>query len=90
MKDFDLDRTLIENYGSFARSFTKIRAADIKAALDDKLAASCYWPDPLISINPYFGRGSSVEALVREGALHPRTGDVLRADAATSSYQTLP
>lgn len=83
MKVFDLDRTLTENYRSFARSFTKIRAKDIKAALDKKFEAGRFWPDPLISINPHFERGASIEALVRGGTLHPRTGDVFRVDGAS-------
>ena len=40
MKVFVLDRTLNENYGSFARSFTRIRAEYIKSELDEKLVAS--------------------------------------------------
>ena len=40
MKVLVLDRTLNENYGSFARSFTRIRAEYIKSELDEKLVAS--------------------------------------------------
>jgi hypothetical protein len=82
MKAFDLDRTLVENYSRFARSFTRIRAEDIKAALDERFAAGRFWPDPLISINPNFESGAAVDALVRSGTLEPRTGDVFRVDSS--------
>jgi hypothetical protein len=41
-------------------------------------ARSPFWPDPLVGINPHFERGSSIEALVREGSLHPDTARVFR------------
>jgi hypothetical protein len=31
---FDLDRTLVSDYASFARSFTQIRARDIRDQVD--------------------------------------------------------
>ena len=71
MDVFDLDRTLVADYASFARSFTQIRAQDIRDQVDEIYASRRFWPEPLITINPYFERGASVEALVADGSLHP-------------------
>jgi len=61
---FDLDRTLVADYASFARSFTQIRAPDIREQVDAIYASRRFWPEPLITVNPDFERGSSVEVLV--------------------------
>ena len=80
MDVFDLDRTLVADYASFARSFTQIRAQDIRDQVDAIYASRRFWPEPLITINPHFERGASVEALVREGSLHPDVARVFRVD----------
>ena len=64
MDVFDLDRTLVADYASFARSFTQIRARDIRDQVDKIYESRRFWPEPLITVNPHFERGSSVEVLV--------------------------
>jgi hypothetical protein len=54
----------------FARSFTQIRAADIQAQIIDLYATNRFWPEPLISINPHFERGASIDKLAAEGSVH--------------------
>ena len=80
MDVFDLDRTLVADYASFARSFTQIRAQDIRDQVDAIYASRRFWPEPLITVNPHFEQGASVEALVREGSLHPDVARVFRVD----------
>ena len=77
---FDLDRTLVADYASFARSFTQIRAQDIRNQVDTIYASRRFWPEPLITINPHFERGASVEALVADGSLHPDVARVFRVE----------
>jgi Lhr-like helicase len=77
---FDLDRTLVADYANFARSFTQIRAQDIRDQVDKIYASRRFWPEPLITINPHFEHGASVEALVRDGSLHPDVARVFRVD----------
>jgi Lhr-like helicase len=77
---FDLDRTLVQDYASFARSFTQIRARDIRDQVDTIYASRRFWPEPLITINPHFERGASVDALVADGSLHPDVARVFRVD----------
>ena len=56
MDVFDLDGTLVKDYERFARSFTKIRAEDIRSQVDALYQSRRFWPEPLISINPNFER----------------------------------
>ena len=79
MEAFDLDRGLIGNYESFSRSFTRIRAADLGKAIDKRYVDSHFWPDALLSINPYYRRGPTPDELVTSGIIDPLT-----ARAATS------
>jgi Lhr-like helicase len=76
---FDLDRALLRDYERFARSFTQIRARDIREQVEAIYASDRFWPEPLISINPRFERGASVDDLVRAGTLHQGTGRVFSA-----------
>jgi len=77
---FELDRALVNDYESFARSFTQIRAPDIRSQVEQIYATNRFWPEPLISINPNFERGASVADLAADGSLHPDTARVFRVD----------
>ncbi|HZZ25676.1 MAG TPA: DEAD/DEAH box helicase [Roseiarcus sp.] len=79
MNVFELDRAMIEEYAAFSRSFTKIRAADIRDQIDSTYATRKYWPEPIIQINPHYKRDRSVADLVRDGVLH-RSCDVIFRD----------
>ena len=63
MNVFELDRALVSDYERFARSFTQIRAPDIRSQVEEIYATNRFWPEPLISINPNFERGASVPIL---------------------------
>jgi len=76
MNVFELDRSLILDYERFARSFTQIRAADIREQVEEVYQSNRFWPEPLISINPRFERGAAVEQLVSAGTLNPATADI--------------
>lgn len=80
MDVFDLDRTLVADYASFARSFTQIRAKDIREKIDAIYASRRFWPEALITINPHFEQGASVETLTKDGSLHPDVARVFRID----------
>jgi ATP-dependent helicase YprA (DUF1998 family) len=77
---FDLDRTLVADYARFARSFTQIRAQEIRDRVDEIYASRRFWPEPLITINPHFEQGTSAEALVAGGSLHPDVARVFRVE----------
>ena len=63
MRAFDLDRSLIDSYESFSRSFTTIRATDLSEALNRHYADGRFWPDALLSINPHYEVGDPADAL---------------------------
>jgi hypothetical protein len=58
---FNLDRALVADYASFARTFTQIRARDIRDQVDTIYASRRFWPEPLISINPHYEPDSPSE-----------------------------
>jgi ATP-dependent helicase YprA (DUF1998 family) len=68
---FDLDKALIRRYESFARSFSEIRAPEIRAQIDAAYADQRFWPEPLITINPHFEAGASIDQLVAQNVLDP-------------------
>jgi len=53
---FDLDRSLVSDYERFARSFTQIRAPDIRQQVEAPYSTDRFWPEPLVSINPRWMR----------------------------------
>jgi hypothetical protein len=79
VKAFDLDRSLIDSYATFSRSFSKIRSADLKSAIDRQYDDGHFWPDSLLSINPQFEAGPSADELAAAGVLDSLTAQVFRA-----------
>ncbi|HXC25555.1 MAG TPA: DEAD/DEAH box helicase [Gemmatimonadaceae bacterium] len=79
MNVFDLRDTLIGDYQRFARSFTNIRADDIRTQVDEAYASGRYWPEPLVQLNPRFAPGKRIDQLVEEGALHRDCARIFRA-----------
>jgi hypothetical protein len=73
---FDLNRALVSDYERFARSFTQIRAADVRVAVEELYASNRFWPDPLISINRHFERGAAIDQLVADGTAQGDTARV--------------
>lgn len=71
MNVFELDADLIARYEKFARSFTSIRAEDLRGQIDAVYEGGKFWPEPLIGLNPEFKRGRSVADLARQGVVDP-------------------
>uniref|UniRef100_UPI000A731CCF hypothetical protein n=1 Tax=Sphingopyxis terrae TaxID=33052 RepID=UPI000A731CCF len=71
MNVFDLDNDLIGRYEQFARSFTDIRSADLKAQIDAIYDSGIFWPEPLIGLNPRYRSGGSIAKLVEDGSADP-------------------
>src|SRR4051794_14006101 len=80
MDVFELGRTLTGDYERFARSFTQIRAPDIRKQVEQLYATGRFWPEPLVSLNPHFEAGLSVSELASEGVLHPLSADIFRGE----------
>jgi hypothetical protein len=78
MKAFDFDAHLTNRYASFSRSFTEIRAEDLSDAIEAEYSAGRFWPDSLISLNPRYKAGASIDELVATGDLDEATGKIFR------------
>ena len=86
MRAFDFDRRVVEQYTSFSRSFSRIRATDLNAQVADTFAGGAFWPDPLLSINPAYRAGASADALARDGAMLPETASVFRVGGDSITF----
>lgn len=71
MNVFDLDADLINRYEQFARSFTTIRADDLRQQIDVVYDSQKFWPEPLIGLNPQFKAGRSIASLTADGVVDP-------------------
>lgn len=78
MKAFEFDDRLIDSYARFSRSFSTIRAEDLKSEIDRQYDAGRFWPGALLSINPRFLQGPTVDDLVTSGDLDEATGRIFR------------
>lgn len=73
MDVFSLREQLIGDYSTFARSFTTIRAQDLREGIEAQYGSNRFWPEPLIQINPRYEAGSHASALVATGELQAET-----------------
>src|SRR6516164_11488095 len=76
MDVFDLDRNVVGDYERFSRSFSVIKADDLKSGIDAIYAGRRFWPEPLLQLNPHYAPGGSIADLVSDGTL----------DAGCASY----
>ncbi|HVT87943.1 MAG TPA: DEAD/DEAH box helicase [Tepidisphaeraceae bacterium] len=84
MDVFTLRERLISEYGSFIRSFIRIRDPRVAQLLDQELEDGLLWPEPLIQMNPAFEPGAWIDDLVRADFLHVRCQDIFRVDKTES------
>jgi len=88
---FDFRQNLVNEYAEFSRSFTRIKADDIRAFVDAEYASQKYWPEPLVQINPNFQPGGTVEALCEAAQLSSGCAQIFRfGKTASSAGHTLP
>lgn len=78
MRAFEFDNHLIDSYARFSRSFSEIRAEDLRAELDRQYEARRFWPHALLSLNPKYRRGETIDGLVASGDLEEATGKIFR------------
>lgn len=78
MKAFEFDHRLIDSYARFSRSFSTIRSDDLKSEIDRQYNAGRFWPDALLSLNPRYLQGPTIDDLVASGDLDEATGSIFR------------
>lgn len=88
MDVFQFRQKLVTDYSAFTRSFTRVRADDVKNFVERAYASQRYWPAPLVQVNPNFRLGHAVDELVKAGSLHKECGQIFRAGKSASSAGT--
>ncbi|RKR90551.1 ATP-dependent helicase YprA (DUF1998 family) [Micromonospora pisi] len=85
MDVFGVHRKLIEDYRAFTEGGTVIRDGRIAAFVENALNAKSQWPDPWVSLNPFFASGGSVSELAASGVLHPECARIFQAKKTEGS-----
>jgi serine/threonine protein kinase/superfamily II DNA/RNA helicase/very-short-patch-repair endonuclease len=73
-EDFDIfavHQRLISDYRAFTEGAALIRDDRIAKKMEESLDNKEQWPDPWLSLNPFFADGGSVADLADQGILHP-------------------
>jgi hypothetical protein len=78
MNVFDLDRSVLDTYKRFARSFTDVRAPDLMEQIEAAYGRGAFWPEPMVQLNPNFKSGHTVRELVEAGELAPGCEKIFR------------
>ncbi|MCO5973761.1 protein kinase domain-containing protein [Actinoallomurus soli] len=79
MDVFGLHRQLIKDYREFTEGGTIIRDDRIAAFVESDLDAKSQWPDPWVSLNPFFASGGTVSELSGK-LLHEECARIFQAD----------
>lgn len=82
MKAFEFDHRLIDSYARFSRSFSTIRATDLNSEIDRQYSAGRFWPGALLSLNPQYLQGPTVDDLAASGDLDEATSRIFRFETA--------
>jgi ATP-dependent helicase YprA (DUF1998 family) len=75
---FKFRENIVRDYERFSRSFTKIRATDIKEFVDRGYAGQKFWPAPLVQLNPNFVPGGTIDDLTDTGLLQQEYRKIFR------------
>lgn len=79
MDVFGVHRQLIKDYRSFTEGGTTIRDDRVAAFVENDMDAKSQWPDPWVSLNPFFASGGTVLELANEGVLHEECARIFQA-----------
>ena len=88
MDVFAFRKQLVAEYERFSRSFTTIRAEDIRQTVDASYKSGRFWPEPLIQLNPNFVPGGSIDELVSSGTLDPECARIFRLKKPDDTFGT--
>lgn len=78
MDVFGIRERLIDDYRSFTTSFVEPRDERIRQHLDERLQSGNQWPDPWLSLNPFFQSGGSIDECVNARVLDPDCSRIFR------------
>lgn len=78
MDVFRFRDTVVDEYRTFATSFTKIYAQDLRDKVTAIYDEGKFWPEPLLQINPKYKSADNIAALVKSSVLDPGCQAVFR------------
>nr|WP_281243713.1 protein kinase [Actinopolyspora alba] len=85
MDVFGIHDDLIREYREFTKSGTVIRDERIAEFVDEELDSKKQWPDPWVSLNPFFASGGTVLELAQAGVLHEECTRIFRSGKSEDS-----
>jgi serine/threonine protein kinase/superfamily II DNA/RNA helicase/very-short-patch-repair endonuclease len=85
MDVFSLHDELIGEYRAFTQGGTTIRDERIRDFLQQDMDAKSQWPDPWLSLNPFFDSGGTLPELVNEGLLHSECARIFQSGKTEDS-----
>ena len=89
MDVFAFREQLVSEYKHFSRSFTTIKAQDIRETVDKAYEDGRFWPTPLIQLNPNFVPGGSIDDLVSKGTLDEECSKIFRIKKSPDTFGKL-
>ena len=78
MDVFRVRDQLINDYRDFTSSFVDVRDERVRAHVERLVELGHQWPEPMLSLNPTFMPGGTVDDLAREGLITRRTAEIFR------------
>jgi hypothetical protein len=90
MNVFELRDRLVGDYAGYVESYLQIRDPRIRDVVHGEIARGLLWPEPLISLNPFFAPGGTVDEMVAEGVLHPRCASIFRVGKSDAHPEGAP
>ncbi|WP_249160813.1 protein kinase domain-containing protein [Actinospica acidithermotolerans] len=78
MDVFEVHRKLIDDYRAFTEGGTTIRDERIRAFVQQDLDAKSQWPEPWLSLNPFFASAGTVAELAAQGVLHAECAKIFQ------------
>ncbi|MFJ1595493.1 protein kinase [Streptomyces sp. NPDC088261] len=85
MDVFGVHQKLIEDYRSFTKGGTVIRDELINAFVEKDLDNKSQWPNPWLSLNPFFDSAGTVAELVTQKVLHDECAMIFQANKSKDS-----
>lgn len=71
MNIFQTHAQIVQDYGTYIRSFLLIADPKIRELVENELRQGKLWPEPLLQFNPSFAMAGSVDDLIASSHLHP-------------------
>ena len=88
MDVFKIRDSLVDDYESFTTSFVDPRDERIRHHLEERRSSGQQWPDPWLSLNPFFESGGSISQLVNEGLLTEGNQPIFKIKDGTNDKGT--